>query len=170
LFSVAIGLPAQVSNHVTCCNTFNNQVNCSNVQTDYVSPIINAMKATAEAQSRERQLKAQQEQFQQELQLQKEQLKLEQERQRTSEQERQRMSEQQQQLVQLDIDKTLQSLRDRYPDFGLYGSKMAALADRFLPGKTATVYGYIEGLYIIAKHTGEAKPQSDSRAPEPHQD
>lgn len=165
LLSIVVGLYAQVSNHVTCTNTVN-QINCSKVQTDYVSPIVDAMKASSEAAAKARQLKVQQEEFQQQLDLQREQSKLDQARQQSSHAETKHPEELQQQLVQLEIDKTLQSLRDRYPDFGLYGSKMADLANRFLPGKSVTAYAYIEGLYMIAKHTAEMKSQADSPATE----
>jgi hypothetical protein len=49
-FAPLLGLLAISANAqtVTCTAMFN-QVNCSKVQTDNVSPIVNAMKATAEA-------------------------------------------------------------------------------------------------------------------------
>jgi len=153
---------------VTCTTMFN-QVNCSNVQTDYVSPIVNAMKASAEASQRARQLKDQQDQFQQQLQLEKDKLKLEQERLKL-EQERLHGANNKddgaadQVRVQAEIDKALQALRDKYSDFGSYENKMAELMNSFLPGKKATLYGYIEGIYLIAKHEGPEK-QSPARTP-----
>jgi hypothetical protein len=153
---------------VTCTTMFN-QINCSKVQTDYVSPIANAMKASAEAAQRARQLKDQQDQFQQGLQLEKEKLKLEQDRLKL-EQERQHAANNKddgaadQERVQAEISKTLQALGDKYPDFASYENKMAELMNSFLPGKTATLYGYIEGLYLIAKHEGPEK-QSPVKTP-----
>jgi len=142
LCSVAICLNAQIT---TCTSTFN-QVTCSKAQTDYVSPIINAMKANADAQFKAQQLRLQQEQ----VQLQRDQLRLDEERQHNSRQEEH--SPEQQQLPQAEVDKTLQSLRERHADFSLYEGRMAELMNSFLPGKTATLYGYVEGLYVIAKH------------------
>ena len=153
---------------VTCTTIFN-QVNCSRVQTDYVSPIVNAMKASAEASQRAQQLKDQQDQFQQQLELEKEKLKLEQERLKL-EQERQHGANNKddggadQERVQAEINKTLQALRDKYSDFGSYENKMAELMNSFLPGKAATLHGYIEGLYLIAKHEGPEK-QSTTKTP-----
>jgi hypothetical protein len=165
LCSLAIALGAQT---VTCTTRFN-QTTCSKPQTDYVNPIIDAMKASAEAKLKARQQKAQEDQFQQELQIQKEQLQLQKEQLQfqkepvrspfvptvpnlNDEQERQRAAEDE--GVQVTIAKTLQSLRDRYPDLDMYAAKMVELSDAFVPGKKATSYGYIQGLYLIAKHGG----------------
>ena len=124
-----------------------NQTTCDSGQTDYVSPMINAMKASAEAQFRAQQIKLQQQQ----LQLQRDQLKLEQEKQQNLQQQ-QAQPEQQQKMAQGEIVLTLKSLQDRYTDFGVYENRIAELANSFLPGKTITLYGYVEGLYLIAKH------------------
>jgi hypothetical protein len=152
LCSAVICLNAQT----TTCATMFSQTTCSTGQTDYVSPIINAMKASAEAQSKAQQLKLQEEQ----LQLQRDRLELEQEKQQHFQQE-QHAPEQQQKMGQGEINKTLQSLQDRYADFGLYENRMAELMNSFLPGKSITLYGYVEGLYLIAKHE---KTESDPSA------
>jgi len=166
LFLVASIVHAQTQRQDVNCTQWLNQTTCSSVQTDYVSPIINGMKASSENALKNRQLKAKREQFEQELQLQKERLKLERDR-LTFEQERQHVSEQ---PAQVGIDKALQSLRGQYSDFSLYEGKIVELAGSFLPGKTVTVYGYLEGLYIIAKHSADVKRPSDPSAPEPRQD
>jgi hypothetical protein len=59
LCSAVIWMNAQT----TTCTTLFNQTTCSSEQTDYVSPMINAMKASAEAQARAQELKLQEEQF-----------------------------------------------------------------------------------------------------------
>jgi hypothetical protein len=173
LFSVAIIVHGQTQRQAVNCTQWLNQVTCSSPQTDYVSPIINAMKASQENALKHQQLKAQREQFEQGLQLQKEQLKLERDRltfeqqRNASEQERQHVPEQ---PVQVEIDKVLQSLRGQYSDFGLYEGKIVELAGSFLPGKTVTIYGYVEGLYLIAKHSADANRQFGAPRPEPRQD
>jgi hypothetical protein len=47
---------------------------------------------------------------------------------------------------------------------------MAELMNSFLPGKGITLYGYVEGLYLIAKHENESDlpaKQLDKATPKP---
>jgi hypothetical protein len=174
IFALPLFVVASLSAQTVTCTTMFNQTTCSKVKgsSDYINPIIDSLKVGQEAQFRARQLKAQQEQFQQQmqlqrdqLQLQREQLKIEQERQRTAEPPT--SSDQEQHLGE--VNKTLQSLRERYPDFNSYDAKIAELANSFLPGKAVTMYSYVEGLYLIAKQSsaGTQLPATNTSSSQP---
>src|SRR3982750_3851168 len=55
--------------------------------------------------------------------------------------------------AQLEIAAAMLELKDQYPDFEQYATRIMQLSDAFLPGKTVTAHNYLEGLYFIAKHT-----------------
>jgi hypothetical protein len=60
--------------------------------------------------------------------------------------------------AQLEIAAAMLELKDQYPDFEDYASRILELSDAFLPGKTVSARNYLEGLYFIAKHS---TPSSD---------
>lgn len=122
---------------------------------DYVKPIIDAMKANAENRLKQEQLNNQKQQFQREMELRERELELQKKQQSISNPPAPVASEnaeEAQRKVQLEIVKAMLELRVRYSDFSAYESKMATLADAFLPGKGVTIARYLEGLYILAKH------------------
>lgn len=59
--------------------------------------------------------------------------------------------------AQLQIAAAMLELRDKYPDFENFESRIAELSDVFLPGKTVSARTYLEGLYFIAKQSAAAK-------------
>ena len=99
------------------------------------------------------------------LELERQRLELEKRRQSTPARSPQPLAAQKQEGT-LEVNQAMLVLAIRYPDFPDYADALTDLSSIFSPGNSSgfTVERYLEGLYLIAKHTSPSQG-SDSKLP-----